>query len=49
MRDKIAADGYEFVEDVDVQSFRDKAAEVVETLDGSLWSAGLVEKIRAIE
>lgn len=49
MRDKIAADGYEFVEDVDVQSFRDKAAEVVETLDGSLWTAGLVEKIRAIE
>ncbi len=49
MKDKIAADGYEFVEDVDIQSFRDKAAEAVETLDGSLWSAGLVEKIKAIQ
>lgn len=49
MRDKIIADGYVFVEDVDIQSFRDKAAEVVDTLDGTLWSAGLVEKIRDIK
>ena len=49
MKDKIVADGYEFVEDVDIQGFRDKAEEAVETLDGSLWSEGLVEKIKAIQ
>lgn len=49
MKDKILADGYEFVEDVDIQGFRDKAAEAVETLDGTLWSEGLDEKIRAIQ
>lgn len=48
MKDKILADGFEFVE-VDIQGFRDKAAEAVETLDGTLWSEGLAEKIRAIE
>lgn len=49
MKDKIVADGYEFVTDIDIQGFRDKAAEAVETLDGSLWSEGLVEKIQAIQ
>lgn len=49
LKGKIAEDGYEFVEDVDIQSFRDKADEAIEELDGTLWSDGLVEKIRAIE
>ena len=49
IREKIIADGYEFVEDIDIQSFRDKAEEAIETLDGTLWSDGLVDKIRAIE
>lgn len=38
----------EFV-DVDVQSFRDAAADAIKGMDGTLFSAGLYDKIRALK
>ena len=37
-----------FVEDVDVESFRQKSLEVVKQFEGTLFAAGLVDDIRAL-